>query len=122
MLSTRLRLSLPLLFLLMLGNTSSAETLIEKEKSNKDLTAVELTAIFRAEVRWCENKSPEFKKQAGELIAKFESNPKYEKVARDQNFIKLKPEADAFVFDLRNGSDIKHTCDRELDRLKNVRF
>ena len=55
------KIKFPLLFLLILGNSAWGETLIEKGKNHRDLTAEELTAIFMAEVRECEDKVPEFK-------------------------------------------------------------
>jgi hypothetical protein len=120
MLATRCKPSL--LIILILNNPAWAETLIDKERNGKDLTAVEITAIYRAEIRWCENKSSEFKKQSGELIQKFENHPKYKEISSSQDFNKLRLEADAFVLDRRKGAEIKHTCDRELVSLKNFRF
>lgn len=117
-----MKLTLPLIFITLAINPAWAETLIEKEKNGKDLTSIELTAIFRAEIRWCENKSPEFKKQSGELIKKIEGNSKYKEISSNQNFKKLRPEADAFVLDRRKGADIKNTCDRELVSMRNAGF
>ena len=109
------------IFSLVFICNAKAETLIEREK-NLHLSDVDVVSIFRSEVRWCENKSPDFKKQADSLIAKFENNPRYKEISRHPDFSKLKPEADAYVLDRRKSSDVKHTCDKELIKLKNAKF
>lgn len=49
------------IFLLTLSQIVSGETLLKKIKNQQDLTAVELTAIFLAEVKACEDNVPGFK-------------------------------------------------------------
>ena len=120
MLLTKIKFAL--LFLLILGNSAWGETLIEKGKNHRDLTAEELTAIFMAEVRECEDKVPEFKSQASKLITQFKSLPKYKEIERSPNFKKLATEASDFVLDRYRGIDIKHACKNTLTYLQNQKF
>lgn len=116
------KIKLSLFFLLILGNSAWAETLIEKGKNGRDLTSEELTAIFMAEVKDCEDKVPEFKTQASKFITQFKNQPKYKEIERSPNFKKLATEASDFVLDRRRGSDIKNTCKNTLAYLQNQKF
>jgi hypothetical protein len=119
MLSTKIKYAV---LLLLLGNTVWAETLIEKEKNGRDLTAIELTAIFMAEIKDCENKVPEFKSQVDKYVANFKNQPKYKEIERSPEFARLAAEASYFVLDRRHGSDIRNTCKNTLTHLQNQKF
>ena len=89
----------------------------------RDLTAVELTAIFMAGVKDCEDKVPEFKSQASKSITQFKNHPKYKEIERSPEFKKLAVEASDFVLDdRRRGNDIKNTCKNTLAYLQNQKF
>jgi hypothetical protein len=96
------------------------ETLIEKDKFGRDLTAVEITAITMAEIKDCEDRVPGFKSDASEYIAKLKSEPRYKEIERMPEFARLAGEASDFVARRREGSNIEHQCKLTLASLQKL--
>lgn len=104
--------------LLLFCVNAIAQSFLEKQQLGVDLTHLELTVLQRAEFRWCENRSPDFKTKSKNLISKFESFSKYREFSNQPEFSKLQPEADAFIESKSKSSSVEKTCSRRLERLK----
>jgi hypothetical protein len=115
MLSRKWVLTTFLLFLFCANAT--AQSFLEKEQYGVDLTHLELTVLQRAEYRWCENKSPDFKNKAKKLLATFESFNEYKKFSKQPEFRKLQPDADAYIAS-KSRNSVEKTCSSRLESLK----
>jgi len=110
------------ILLLTLSQIVSAETLLEKIKNGRDLTAIDLTSIFLAQVKACEDNVPEFKEQSNPHFSKLKSSESFKKIIR---FIDEKQNAEATAVVAARGIPSKSSCNMtlksihfELSRLK----
>ena len=111
-----------LVLFLTLSQIACAETLLEKTQNGSELTAVDLTSIFLAEVKSCEDNVPGFRQQSDPYFTKLKSSEQFRKVI---NLIDAKQNAEATAVVAGRGVPSKASCDRtlrsiqsELSRLK----
>ena len=97
---------------------SASQTLKEKAGFGGNLSAVEGTAIFAAEIKYCEDTSPDFKTKAASSLAKLRNDPKYKELERTAEFAKVMPEASALVRERSAGAVVATTCRNTLERLR----
>ena len=95
-----------------------AQSLKEKAGFGGNLSAVEATAIFVAEIKYCESNSPEFNTQATPHLKRMRADARYKEMERHPDFTKLAPEALALVNERNQGAIVATVCRNTLQRLK----
>jgi hypothetical protein len=104
-----------LILFLTLSQIASAETLLEKTRNGRDLTAVDLTSIFLAEVKACEDNVPEFKEQANSGFGKLKSREQFRKII---SLIDTKQYAEATAVVAARGIPSKAQCNLTLQSIQ----
>jgi hypothetical protein len=103
-----------LLLSFLIQYSANAETLSQKLKNARDLSALELTALTISEIRVCEN-FPEYSGKMKKLITILKGNPNIKEANSIKALSDLESEANAVVAERgRNAS--KEECSRTLSR------
>jgi hypothetical protein len=97
---------------------ATAQSLKEKAGFGGNLSAVEATAIFVAEIKYCELNSPEFNTQATTHLQRMRADARYKEMERHPDFTKLAPDALALVKERNQGAVVATVCRNTLQRLK----
>lgn len=109
-----------LILAITLSITSHAE-IIDTESFNSNLSTTQLVALYVAEVKFCEAKDAEFKKQAAPYMARYYNNPKVKKIVESAEYKNPKLQMDAMdtINHLNKGkTDIPRHCSQELQTVK----
>ena len=104
--------------LVLASTLAMPQSLKEKAGFGGNLSALEATAIFDAEIKYCEKNSPNFKAQAAANMVRFRDDPRYKELSRDPAFVRLAPEAMALVVERNKNNPAETTCRATLEQLK----
>ena len=82
------------------------------------MTAADQTAILFSEIELCEQRFPDFRSQAASHLVRIRATPRFKEVAQSPEYLKVLPEAKAFVQERHKPQDLPALCRNTLDRVK----